>query len=318
MFAIITPGADHRRHRRPDEVPRLRRCSSALWLLLVYAPGRPLGVQPRPAGCSSAARSTSPAAPSSTSTPASPPWRVVLVLGKRKGWPERGDAAALPAADAARHRHPVVRLVRLQRRLRPRRQRPRRPGASSTPTSPPRPAMLGWLIVETLKDGHATTLGAASGAVAGLVAITPVRRLRRRHGADRHRLRRRRRLLPRHPAEVQVRLRRLARRRRRAPRRRHRRLAPARPLRRHGGQLARRRRRCSSAAAATCSATSSSPSVRRSCSRSSSRSSSPRSSTSPSGCGSRDDEEAEGLDLSQHAETAYAFGELGQHGEDRR
>jgi len=33
--------------------------------------------------------------------------------------------------------------------------------------------MLGWLIVERLKAGHATTLGAASGAVAGLVAITP-------------------------------------------------------------------------------------------------------------------------------------------------
>ena len=33
--------------------------------------------------------------------------------------------------------------------------------------------MLGWLIVEKLKDGHATTLGGASGAVAGLVAITP-------------------------------------------------------------------------------------------------------------------------------------------------
>jgi Amt family ammonium transporter len=34
-------------------------------------------------------------------------------------------------------------------------------------------AMLGWLVVERMKDGHATTLGAASGAVAGLVAITP-------------------------------------------------------------------------------------------------------------------------------------------------
>ena len=33
--------------------------------------------------------------------------------------------------------------------------------------------MLGWLLVEKIKDGHATTLGAASGAVAGLVAITP-------------------------------------------------------------------------------------------------------------------------------------------------
>jgi Amt family ammonium transporter len=34
-------------------------------------------------------------------------------------------------------------------------------------------AMLGWLLVERVKGGHATTLGAASGAVAGLVAITP-------------------------------------------------------------------------------------------------------------------------------------------------
>jgi Amt family ammonium transporter len=34
-------------------------------------------------------------------------------------------------------------------------------------------AMLGWLVIERLKSGHATTLGAASGAVAGLVAITP-------------------------------------------------------------------------------------------------------------------------------------------------
>jgi Amt family ammonium transporter len=34
-------------------------------------------------------------------------------------------------------------------------------------------ALLGWIIVEKLRDGHSTTLGAASGAVAGLVAITP-------------------------------------------------------------------------------------------------------------------------------------------------
>ena len=33
--------------------------------------------------------------------------------------------------------------------------------------------MLGWLLVERITDGHATTLGGASGAVAGLVAITP-------------------------------------------------------------------------------------------------------------------------------------------------
>ncbi len=34
-------------------------------------------------------------------------------------------------------------------------------------------AMLSWLIVERLVDGHATSLGAASGIVAGLVGITP-------------------------------------------------------------------------------------------------------------------------------------------------
>ncbi|WP_181775391.1 ammonium transporter [Amycolatopsis pittospori] len=34
-------------------------------------------------------------------------------------------------------------------------------------------AVLGWLIVEQIKVGKPTTLGAASGAVAGLVAITP-------------------------------------------------------------------------------------------------------------------------------------------------
>ncbi|MCU1446610.1 ammonium transporter [Cryobacterium sp.] len=34
-------------------------------------------------------------------------------------------------------------------------------------------AILGWMVVEKVKDGKATSVGAASGAVAGLVAITP-------------------------------------------------------------------------------------------------------------------------------------------------
>jgi Amt family ammonium transporter len=34
-------------------------------------------------------------------------------------------------------------------------------------------AALGWLLIEKIRDGHATSLGAASGVVAGLVAITP-------------------------------------------------------------------------------------------------------------------------------------------------
>ena len=34
-------------------------------------------------------------------------------------------------------------------------------------------ATLAWLLVEKMRDGHSTSLGAASGVVAGLVAITP-------------------------------------------------------------------------------------------------------------------------------------------------
>jgi Amt family ammonium transporter len=34
-------------------------------------------------------------------------------------------------------------------------------------------AVAGWLLVERIRDGKATTLGAASGAIAGLVGITP-------------------------------------------------------------------------------------------------------------------------------------------------
>jgi ammonia channel protein AmtB len=33
--------------------------------------------------------------------------------------------------------------------------------------------MLGWIAVERLRDGRPTTFGAASGVIAGLVAITP-------------------------------------------------------------------------------------------------------------------------------------------------
>jgi Amt family ammonium transporter len=34
-------------------------------------------------------------------------------------------------------------------------------------------ALIGWILVEKIRNGHLTTLGAASGAVSGLVAITP-------------------------------------------------------------------------------------------------------------------------------------------------
>ena len=45
--------------------------------------------------------------------------------------------------------------------------------AFTTTTVATAAATVGWLLVEQVRDGKPTTLGAASGAVAGLVAITP-------------------------------------------------------------------------------------------------------------------------------------------------
>ena len=97
---------------------------------------------------------------------------VVLVLGKRKGWPKHPmpphslplsvlgagilwfgwfgfNAGSALAADGLA----VQALVNTHL-------------AAAA-------AMLAWLVVERVVKGHATTLGAATGAVAGLVAITP-------------------------------------------------------------------------------------------------------------------------------------------------
>ena len=97
-------------------------------------------------------------------------------------------------------------------------------------------------------------LGVASGAVAGLVAITPGGRLRRSDGRHRHRTRWRRRLLVGGRPEVPARLRRLARRRRRPPGRRHRRCAASRRLRDRRGQRVRSRRTARRWRIALCSA----------------------------------------------------------------
>jgi Amt family ammonium transporter len=97
---------------------------------------------------------------------------LALVLGRRKGWPKEpmrphnvtyvllgasllwfgwygfNAGSALTASDLA-----AV--------------------AFTTTTVATAAAVLGWLITEQIRDGKPTTLGAASGAVAGLVAITP-------------------------------------------------------------------------------------------------------------------------------------------------
>jgi Amt family ammonium transporter len=97
---------------------------------------------------------------------------LALVLGKRKGWPRQtprphnvphvllgaallwfgwygfNAGSALAAGDLASV-------------------------AFTTTTVATAAALLGWIVVEQLRDGKPTTLGAASGAIAGLVAITP-------------------------------------------------------------------------------------------------------------------------------------------------
>ncbi|MDG2026373.1 MAG: ammonium transporter [Acidimicrobiales bacterium] len=97
---------------------------------------------------------------------------VVLVLGKRKGWPTTSmpphnlpfvmlgagilwfgwfgfNAGSAFAADGAAVQALLNTFI-----------------AASA-------GMITWLLVEKIRDGHATTLGGASGVVAGLVAITP-------------------------------------------------------------------------------------------------------------------------------------------------
>ena len=82
------PGADHRRHRRPVQVQRLR-----------HVHRRVAGASSTrrwPTGCSAAAGWprwalwTSPAARSCTSTPAPPPWPSCSCSASGKGWPREG------------------------------------------------------------------------------------------------------------------------------------------------------------------------------------------------------------------------------------
>ena len=97
---------------------------------------------------------------------------VVLVIGRRRGWPhEAMHPHSLPLtvlgtgilwfgwfgfnAGSALHANGVAAQALINTQL-----------AAAA-------GMLGWVAVEAVRDRAATTLGAASGAVAGLVAITP-------------------------------------------------------------------------------------------------------------------------------------------------
>ena len=81
-------------------------------------------------------------------------------------------AAAQRAVRRPRRRPAVVRLVRLQRRLRADRRRHHRLRLRQHPARHGRRARR-LVLVEWLRDGKPTLVGASSGAVAGLVAITP-------------------------------------------------------------------------------------------------------------------------------------------------
>ena len=172
---------------------------------------------------------------------------LALVLGKRVGFPKGVARPAQPAVRAARRRSAVVRLVRLQRRLRARgrqhrgarvRQHDRRSGRRAA-----------RLAGRREDQGRQADLGRRR--------LGRRRRPGRDHArvrvadpdlGDRARPRRRCGLRPRDRAEVQARLRRLARRRGHPPRRRpDRNAVPGLLRQRHRPDLQRRRARsCSS------------------------------------------------------------------------
>ncbi len=104
-------------------------------------------------------------------------------------------------------------------------------------------AILGWLVVERLLHGKATSLGAASGIVAGLVAITPAAGAVNVFGASLIGAGRRCGLCLGRRPEVQARPGRLARRGRRPPGRRRHRHPDDRAVLGDGRRGVRRRRR---------------------------------------------------------------------------
>ena len=166
------PGADQRRPRRPREVHRLGAVHRPVGHRRLL-PGRALGLGRRRLALRARRhrlrrRYRRPHQRRCRGPRRDPGHRQARRLQ------EGPDAAAQPAAGDARRRSAVVRLVRLQRRLLARQRRRRRRGrCSSTPRSPPPPPCSAGSAYEKIRHGSFTTLGAASGAVAGLVAITP-------------------------------------------------------------------------------------------------------------------------------------------------
>ena len=170
MFAIITPALI-----TGGTADRLKFGSwvafSSLWLILVYAPVAHWVFSPTgwlaKKGAEDFAGGTVVHANAGAAALA-----VILVIGKRKGWPkERMRPHNVPYvllgagllwfgwfgfnAGSALSANTLSAYAFVN---------------TNTATGA---ALIGWILTEKLRDGHSTTLGAASGAVAGLVAITP-------------------------------------------------------------------------------------------------------------------------------------------------
>ena len=98
---------------------------------------------------------------------------AALVLGPRKDYARQAILPHNVPFVAARRRPALVRLVRLQRRQRARRQRHRRPRLRQHACSPRPATLVVWTLLDLVRTGKATAVGAATGIVVGLVAITP-------------------------------------------------------------------------------------------------------------------------------------------------
>jgi Amt family ammonium transporter len=170
MFAIITPALI-----TGGTADRLKFGSwtlfSALWLVIVYAPVAHWVFSPSgwlfKLGAEDFAGGTVVHANAGAAALA-----VILVIGRRRGWPrERMRPHNVPFvllgagllwfgwfgfnAGSALAANTLSAYAFIN---------------TNTATAV---ALLAWMLTERIRDGHATTLGAASGAVAGLVAITP-------------------------------------------------------------------------------------------------------------------------------------------------
>ena len=170
MFAIITPALI-----TGGTADRLKFGSwvafSSIWLVIVYAPVAHWVFSPVGWLAKKGAEDFA-GGPVVHANAGAAALAVILVIGKRKGWPkERMRPHNVPYvllgagllwfgwfgfnAGSALSANTLSAYAFVN---------------TNTATGA---ALIGWILTEKIRDGHSTTLGAASGAVAGLVAITP-------------------------------------------------------------------------------------------------------------------------------------------------